>query len=97
MAAKFHTLVDIYRDAIKTYPDNPLFGTKRNGEWRWTTYLEFGKLTDGVRAGLTKLGVGRGDRDGRADRHCGAAPRARVPRRDLADRRGLPCHRGDAS
>ncbi len=62
MAAKFQTLVDVYNDAIKTFPDNQLFGTKRGGQWEWMTYLEFGKLTDGFRAGLASLGLARGDR-----------------------------------
>lgn len=62
MAAKFQTLVDIYHDAIKTFPDQPLFGTKRGGRWEWLTYLEFGKLTDSVRAGLAALGLKSGDR-----------------------------------
>lgn len=60
--AKFQTLVDIYQDAVKTYPDNALFGTKRAGEWKWMTYLEFGKKTDAFRAGLAELGLKRGDR-----------------------------------
>ena len=40
--AKFQTLVDIYHDAIKTFPDSPLFGTKKGGQWQWMNYLEFG-------------------------------------------------------
>ena len=60
--ARFQTLVDIYNDAIKTFPDSPLFGTKRGGQWQWMTYLEFGKATDGFRAGLASLGLERGDR-----------------------------------
>jgi long-chain acyl-CoA synthetase len=60
--AKFETLVDIYQDAIKTFPDNPLFGTKRGGQWQWMTYLEFGRTTDGFRAGLAALGLQQGDR-----------------------------------
>ncbi len=60
--AKFQTLVDIYNDAIKAFPDNALFGTKKAGAWNWMTYLEFGKVTDGFRAGLAGLGLGRGDR-----------------------------------
>src|SRR5262245_32949110 len=60
--AKYQTLVDIYADAIKTFPDNPLFGTKKAGQWQWLTYLEFGKLTDGFRAGLAALGLKKGDR-----------------------------------
>ncbi|CAN5882853.1 AMP-dependent synthetase/ligase [soil metagenome] len=60
--AKFQTLVDIYHDAVKTFPDSPLFGTKRAGQWEWMTYLEFGKQTDALRAGLAGLGLKRGDR-----------------------------------
>src|SRR4051794_19404562 len=60
--AKFQTLVDIYHDAVKTFPDNPLFGTKRGGQWEWMTYLDFGKQTDAFRAGLSELGLKRGDR-----------------------------------
>src|SRR5690242_7480378 len=60
--AKFETLVDIYTDALKTFPDNPLFGTKKGGRWVWTSYLEFGRMTDGFRAGLAALGVTKGDR-----------------------------------
>jgi len=60
--AKFQTLVDIYNDAIKTFPDSPLFGTKRGGQWQWMTYLEFGRATDDFRAGLASLGLARGDR-----------------------------------
>jgi long-chain acyl-CoA synthetase len=60
--ARFQTLVDVYHDAVKTFPDNPLFGTKRAGQWEWMTYLEFGKQTDAFRAGLAELGLKRGDR-----------------------------------
>jgi long-chain acyl-CoA synthetase len=60
--AKFQTLVDVYHDAVKTFPDSPLFGTKRGGVWEWMTYLEFGKQTDAFRAGLSELGLKRGDR-----------------------------------
>lgn len=60
--ARFQTLVDVYHDAVKTFPDSPLFGTKRAGQWEWMTYLEFGKQTDAFRAGLAELGLKRGDR-----------------------------------
>ena len=60
--SKFETLVDLYHAAIKTYPDNQLFGTKKNGVWEWITYLEFGKLVDQFRAGLAEAGIERGDR-----------------------------------
>jgi long-chain acyl-CoA synthetase len=60
--AKYETLVDIYTDALKTFPDQPLFGTKNGGQWTWMTYLEFGRKTDAFRAGLASLGVKKGDR-----------------------------------
>jgi len=60
--ARFQTLVDVYHDSVKTFPDSPLFGTKRAGQWEWMTYLEFGKQTDAFRAGLAELGLTRGDR-----------------------------------
>ena len=60
--AKFDTLVDVFDNSIATYPNNDLFGTKKNGVWVWTTYLEFGKEVDACRAGLTALGVKKGDR-----------------------------------
>lgn len=60
--ARFQTLVDVYHDSVKTFPDSPLFGTKKGGVWSWMTYLEFGKQTDAFRAGLAALGLKRGDR-----------------------------------
>ncbi len=59
--ARFQTLVDVYTEAVKTFPDSPLFGTKREGRWEWMTYLEFGRQTDAFRAGLSALGLKRGD------------------------------------
>src|SRR5688572_28561566 len=59
---KHETLVDIYTDALKTFPDQPLFGTKKGGKWTWMNYLEFGRKTDAFRAGLASLGVKKGDR-----------------------------------
>ena len=37
--ARFQTLVDVYHDSVKTFPDSPLFGTKKGGVWTWMTYL----------------------------------------------------------
>ncbi|MCL2776963.1 MAG: long-chain fatty acid--CoA ligase [Polyangiaceae bacterium] len=62
--AKFQTLVDIYQNATIAFSDLPLFGTKRDGEWSWMTYREFGRKTDGLRAGLAALGLSRGDHVG---------------------------------
>lgn len=59
---KYNTLVDIFHDAIATYPDNELFGTKKDGVWHWTTYMQFGKEVDRFRGGLASLGITRGDK-----------------------------------
>ena len=59
---RFESLVAIYEHAVTSFANNPLFGVKKGGEWRWMTYGEFGKITDDVRAGLAELGVGPGDR-----------------------------------
>ncbi len=58
----FENLVDVFKTAVATYPDNELFGTKKNGVWEWTTYLEFGKQVDQLRAGLHEAGLARGDK-----------------------------------
>src|SRR5262249_46478406 len=47
---------------IETFPDRPLFGMKKGGVWQWSTYLEFGRNVDKLRAGLAALGFSRGDR-----------------------------------
>lgn len=62
MSATFSNLVEMLSNSVDRYPTNPLFGTKSEGEWTWTTYAEFGRLVAEARAGLATLGVGRGDR-----------------------------------
>lgn len=59
--AEFDTLVDIYQHAVKDYALRPLFGTKRDGAWSWTTYAEFGRAVDRARGGLASLQVKRGN------------------------------------
>ena len=62
--AKYDTLVELWKRAIETHPDRPLFGTKvaATGEWRWTTYLEFGRAVDKLRASFHELGIGKADK-----------------------------------
>lgn len=61
MAKDYQTLNDLYRDAVQSYPNNRLFGTKRNGAYEWIAYKEFGELVDAFRGGLASLGIGKGD------------------------------------
>jgi len=56
-------LVDLIENAVKKFPNNKLFGLKsKDGKSvSWTTYAEIGKRVDNLRAGLAKIGVGKGD------------------------------------
>ncbi|MFO0548554.1 MAG: long-chain fatty acid--CoA ligase [Polyangiaceae bacterium] len=61
MAEPFKNLVDMFEQSVKKYGSSPLFGTKKNGVWHWTSFTEVGKMVDEVRGGLAALGVKRGD------------------------------------
>ena len=59
-SSKFSNLVEMFERSVAQYGPRELFGTKVDGEWKWTTYAEMGKLVDGLRGGLAKLGIERG-------------------------------------
>src|SRR5580700_66417 len=59
---RYKTLCDIFDEAVTQHGTREIFGTKVGGEWRYTTYAEFGALVDRLRGGLASLGVERGDR-----------------------------------
>jgi long-chain acyl-CoA synthetase len=59
---EYRTLVDIYRRSLDKYGPRRLFGVKRGGAFEWSTYAEFGRDVDRLRAGLVSLGIKRGDR-----------------------------------
>ena len=59
---KFENLVDMFERSVKAYGPRELFGTKKGGEWKWTTYAEMGKFVDDFRGGLASLGIKSGDR-----------------------------------
>ena len=59
---KFDTLVDIFQQSMAQFGPRPLFGEKKNGQWTWMTYVQFGQMVDDLRGGLTQLGVTHGDR-----------------------------------
>jgi long-chain acyl-CoA synthetase len=58
------SLTDLLDASVAMHASRPLFLTKRDGRWVTTSYAEFARLVDRVRAGLAKLGVGAGDRVG---------------------------------
>ncbi len=53
--ARFETLVDIFKHATTKFPERELFGTKKNGRWKWTKYAEFKTMVDQLRGGLASL------------------------------------------
>src|ERR1700744_6770872 len=59
---KFGNLVEMFERSAKAYGPRELFGTKKNGQWVWTTYAETAKLVEDFRGGLASLGVTKGDR-----------------------------------
>ncbi|MFY0528018.1 AMP-dependent synthetase/ligase [Archangium gephyra] len=59
---KFETLVDIFLQSVASFGPRPLFGEKKNGQWTWMTYIQFGQMVDDLRGGLAQLGVTHGDR-----------------------------------
>lgn len=60
--SKFDTLVEIFIESTKRFSQSPLFGEKRDGDWRWLTYGGFKEKVDALRGGLAGLGVKAGDR-----------------------------------
>jgi len=61
MTKEFSNLVEMYESSVKRFGPNPLFGTKRDGVYKWMTYQKFGEITDAFRGALATLGVGKGD------------------------------------
>ncbi|MCL2448858.1 MAG: long-chain fatty acid--CoA ligase, partial [Polyangiaceae bacterium] len=59
---RFKTLVQILQTSVSACADRPVFGTKRGDGWAWTTYGEFGRQVDRLRAGLAARGIKAGDR-----------------------------------
>ncbi|HKO46503.1 MAG TPA: long-chain fatty acid--CoA ligase [Polyangiaceae bacterium] len=62
MIANFKTLVELWEQSTERHGPRELFGSKANGAWHWITYAQFKVEVDSLRAGLSALGVGRGDR-----------------------------------
>ena len=59
---EFKNLIEMLDASCKRYKDQPLYGTKKNGNYEWTTYGEFATIVDQLRAGLSSLGGGPGDK-----------------------------------
>jgi long-chain acyl-CoA synthetase len=59
---KFESLVQVFNASTSHFSDRALFGVKREGQWEWMTYGQWGDQVRRVRTGLEKLGVEAGDR-----------------------------------
>ena len=59
---KFESLVEVFNASVETYGDRALFGVKREGQWQWMTYAEWGDRVRRLRTALQSLGVEAGDR-----------------------------------
>ncbi|MDD5475681.1 MAG: long-chain fatty acid--CoA ligase [Syntrophales bacterium] len=55
-------LVEFLEGSVKRVPGKEAFGVRQeDGKFRWMTYGELGKRVDNLRAGLSGLGIGKGD------------------------------------
>ncbi len=61
MSGKFTNLVQVFEYSTREFKDCPLFGTKKDGRYQWTTYGEFEELVTNFRGALGQLGIGKGD------------------------------------
>ncbi len=59
---KFESLVEIFDASTEEYGDRALFGVKRDGQWQWMSYREWGGGVRRMRTALHNLGVEAGDR-----------------------------------
>ena len=58
----YKNLIEMLDNSRKLYADRPLYGTKRDGIYEWTTYEQFAEKVDDLRGGLASLGVSSGDK-----------------------------------
>ena len=55
-------LIEMLENSRQLYGARPLYGTKRDGIYEWTTYEQFSEKVDALRGGLASLGVSSGDK-----------------------------------
>jgi len=57
-----NNLIEMLEKSRQLYADRPLYGTKLDGVYEWTTYEQFAEKVDAFRGGLATLGVSAGDK-----------------------------------
>jgi len=55
-------LIEMLEKSRELFADRPLYGTKHDGIYEWTTYEQFAEKVDALRGGLASLGVTAGDK-----------------------------------
>ncbi len=58
----YKNLIEMLDNSRKRYAERPLFGTKRDGNYEWTTYEQFAGKVDDLRGGLASLNISSGDK-----------------------------------
>ena len=58
----YKNLIEMLDNSRKRYAERPLFGTKRDGNYEWTTYEQFAEKVDDLRGGLASLNISSGDK-----------------------------------
>lgn len=62
MRFEFNDLCELYESSIRRFSNRPLFGVREARGWHWTSYRDFGKRVDTLRAALLQGGLQRGER-----------------------------------
>lgn len=55
-------IVELFESSVARNAPRELFGTKTDQGWLWLTYADVARMVDAMRAALSSLGIGRGDR-----------------------------------
>ena len=71
------TIIDLFENSVKQYPDNPFLWEKTRDAFEPTTYKEVQQQVYAAGAGLIALGVKKGD-------NMALRPRRTVPRKTRA-------------
>ena len=58
----YNNLIEMLDNSRNLYSKRPLFGTKHDGNYEWTSYEQFAEKVDDLRGGLASLGISSGDK-----------------------------------
>lgn len=58
----FNNLIEMQEKAVEVYKERKIFGVKKNNQYQWMNYGEFGSAVNHLRSGLATLDLQKGDR-----------------------------------